>query len=80
MLCSTLPSGKAHKRSKGFSKTRMSRRKKPSVTRPTRMTHGKNSRSRSHFRSVTAEVKADISQAQKSKEPACPPHKAVALR
>ena len=55
-------------------------RKKARVTRATTITQGRNSRSRSHLRSVTAEAKADISQDQKTSEPACPPHRAVTRR
>ena len=46
----------------------------------TTITHGSNSRSRSHLRKVTSEAKADISQDQNTSDPACPPHQAVTLR
>ena len=46
----------------------------------TTITHGRNSRSRSHLRKVTSEVNTDISQDQNSSEPDCPPHQAVIFR
>ena len=46
----------------------------------TTITQGKNSRSRFQFRSMTAEVNADINQLQKIKDPDCPPHNAVSFK
>ena len=46
----------------------------------TTITHGRNSRSRSHLRSVTSEANADISHDQNTSEPACPPHQAVTFK
>src|SRR5512137_1199707 len=69
----TFPLGVAHKRLKGFSKKMIRIKKKPNVIRETTTTQGRNSRSRFHFRKVTALANADISQAQKTREPDCPP-------
>src|SRR4030042_991662 len=64
----------------GLSTNRLRRRKNARVIRQTRITQGRNSRSRSHLRKVTADAKADISQDQNSSEPACPPQRAVIFR
>ena len=64
----------------GFSKARLIPRKNDIVIPQTTMTHGRNSRSRSHLRRVTREVNADISQDQNRSEPACPPHQAVTFK
>ena len=55
-------------------------RKNASVTIVTTITHGSNSRSRSHFRKLTALANAAINQDQNNKEPFWPPHSAVTLR
>src|SRR5512138_305598 len=65
---------------KGFSKKTFIPMKNAIVTQATTITHGRNSRSRSHLRSVTSEANADINQDQKSSEPDCPPHQAVIFR
>ena len=79
-MAATSPEAVCHHLAKGFSKKMVNARKKAKVTDETTITQGRNSRSRSHLRSVTAEAKADISHDQKSSEPACPPHQAVILR
>src|SRR3989304_3674675 len=76
----TAPFESNHMRAKGFSKKMDIIKKKAIVTDETTMTQGRNSRSRSHLRSMTSEAKADISQDQKISEPACPPHQAVTFR
>jgi len=50
------------------------------VTIVAAITQGKNSRSRSHLRSVAAMAKPDISHDQNNRLPACPPHSAVIFR
>ena len=80
MVVMTSPPVVCQYRANGFSKKMTSPRKKAVVMDVTTMTHGRNSRSRSHVRSVTSEAKADISQDQKSSDPACPPHQAVTFR
>src|SRR4030042_7218236 len=75
-----LPVGVCQKLTNGFSTKMLRRRKNAKVTRETRITQGRNSRSRSHLRRVTAEAKADINQDQKINEPACPPQSAVIRR
>src|SRR4030043_326601 len=74
------PADVCHKRKKGFSMKMLKLKKNARVTNETMVTQGKNSRSRSHLRNVTAEAKADINQDQKISEPACPPHRAVMRR
>src|SRR5512147_2370542 len=64
----------------GFSKKTFIPIKNAIVTQATTITHGRNSRSRSHLRRVTSDAKADINQDQKSNEPACPPHQAVTFK
>jgi len=68
------------KRSNGFSMKMDMPTKNARVISETTITHGKNSRSRSHLRSVTAVANADINHDQKISEPACPPHSAVIFR
>ena len=74
------PSKVWYRRANGFSNRIFSIRKKASVTLATTITHGRNSWSRSHLRSVTSEAKADMSHDQNRSDPACPPHQAVILR
>ena len=54
--------------------------KNANVKHATKMTHGRNSRSRSHLRRVTSDANADINHDQKRSEPACPPHHAVIFK
>ena len=63
-----------------FSKNRLSDRKNASVIAVTAATQGRNSRSRSHRRSMTVEAKADISSDQNNSEPSWPPHMAVTFK
>src|SRR5512143_3243590 len=76
----TSPAELNHMRANGFSKNTDIARKNAIVTEQTSITQGRNSRSRSHFRSVTKEANADINHDQKISEPAWPPHHAVTFR
>ena len=72
MAVMTSPPVVCQKRANGFSKKTTSPRKKAVVMEVTTITQGRNSRSRSQLRSVTSEAKADMSQDQKTSEPALP--------
>ena len=74
------PSAPIHSRANGFSTKTTSVRKNARVAIETTITHGSNSRSRSHLRKPTALAKAAISHDQNTSEPSCPPHSAVTRR
>src|SRR5215211_8991878 len=74
------PSNVSNSCANGFSKKTLMLRKNAIVIQATTITHGRNSRSRSHLRRVTSDANADINHDQKRSEPDCPPHHDVTLR